>query len=297
VGQRQHPERQARGVHTRERRQLRISLLDGFRLESDGSAIFLSERSQRLLGFLALKGRSIRRPVVAGTLWPTATEVHASSSLRSALTHLHGVARAAVEVTAQEIELSDAVTVDLWRARDLAHRLLSDGSPPFAERDEVELPALSKELLPDWYDDWVLAEAEDWRQLRLHALEALAERLIARRKYGDAAAAALAAVRAEPLRESPRAALIRVHIAEGNPSEALREYGRYRELLDLELGLQPTDRLRALVTELGALTPRSGRPLPYPSAVLLQARSERSGTSRRRDRSVGSRRGGGSRRR
>jgi hypothetical protein len=34
-------------------------LLDGFRLESDGSAIFLSKRSQRLLGFLALKGRPI----------------------------------------------------------------------------------------------------------------------------------------------------------------------------------------------------------------------------------------------
>jgi DNA-binding SARP family transcriptional activator len=270
-------------------------LLDGFRLQNGGSTIVLPERSQRLVAFLALKGRPIRRPVLAGTLWPTATEGHASSSLRSALTHLHGVARAAVEVTAKEIELSDAVTVDLRRARDVAHRLLSDGSPPLALRDEVEMPALSKELLPDWYDDWVLAEAEDWRQLRLHALEALAERLIARRKYGDAAAAALAAVRAEPLRESPRAALIRVHIAEGNPSEALREYARYEELLDVELGLQPTDRLRALVTELGALTPRSGRPLPYPSAVLLQARSRRSANSRRRDRSTGSRREGGSR--
>jgi DNA-binding SARP family transcriptional activator len=102
----------------------------------------------------------------------------------------------------------------------------------------------------------VLIEAEDWRQLRLHALEALAQRLTAQGRYGDAAAAALAAVRAEPLRESPRAALIRVHIAEGNPSEALREFARYGELLMLELGVEPTQRLRALVAELGAVTPR-----------------------------------------
>jgi SARP family transcriptional regulator, regulator of embCAB operon len=236
---------------------LRISLLDEFRLEGDGPTIILPEGSQRLLALLALKGRSIRRPVVAGTLWPVATEEHASSSLRSALARLHGGARAAVEATAQAIGLSDAVTVDLWDSRELAHRLLApQGSTPAAEPGAEAIPALSGELLPDWYDEWVLVEAEAWRQLRLHALEALAERLTARRTYGDAAAAALAAVRAEPLRESPRAALIRVHIAEGNPSEAIREFARYGELLKLELGVEPTERLRALVADLGAVTPR-----------------------------------------
>jgi hypothetical protein len=66
------------------------------------------------------------------------------------------------------------------------------------------VPVLSADLLPDWYDDWVLLEAEDWRQLRLHALEALAGRLIALGCWGEAANAAGAAVRAEPLRESAR---------------------------------------------------------------------------------------------
>jgi SARP family transcriptional regulator, regulator of embCAB operon len=68
--------------------------------------------------------------------------------------------------------------------------------------------------------------------------------------------AALAAVRAEPLRESSRAALIRVHIAEGNPSEALREFTRYGELLGLELGIEPTERLRGLVAKLLPVTAR-----------------------------------------
>ncbi|MGH2664123.1 MAG: hypothetical protein ACRDH8_15255 [Actinomycetota bacterium] len=47
---------------------LRISLLGGFQLENEGPTIILPEGSQRLLAFLALKGRLIRRPVVAGTL-------------------------------------------------------------------------------------------------------------------------------------------------------------------------------------------------------------------------------------
>jgi DNA-binding SARP family transcriptional activator len=103
---------------------------------------------------------------------------------------------------------------------------------------------LSGELLPGWYDDWVMVEAEDWRQLRLHALETLAGRLVDEERFGDAAASALAAVRAEPLRETARGALIRVHLAEGNQSEAIREYDRYRDLLLTELGLEPTDKLR-----------------------------------------------------
>lgn len=219
--------------------------------------MILPEGSQRLLAFLALKGRLVRRQAIAGTLWPVATEDHASSSLRSALARLQEGARDAVEATARGLGLSGDVAVDLWDSRELARQLLApQGSPSADDPGPEAIPTLSRELLPDWYEEWVLVEAEDWRQLRLHALEALAERLTAGGKYGDAAAAALAAVRAEPLRESPRASLIRVHIAEGNPSEALREFARYGDLLKLELGVDPTERLRALVADLGAVTPR-----------------------------------------
>lgn len=62
-----------------------------------------------------------------------------------------------------------------------------------------------------------------------------------------ALAAALAVVRADPLRESAWATLIRVHLAEGNQSEALRMFERYRELITRELGIQPTPALRALL--------------------------------------------------
>jgi hypothetical protein len=99
-----------------------------------------------------------------------------------------------------------------------------------------------------------LVEAEDWRQLRLHALETLAGRLTAVGCWGQAAAAAQAAVRAEPLRESAHAALIQVHLAEGNQSEAVRQFTRYRALLHAEFGLEPTMRLRRLIQGLQPLS-------------------------------------------
>jgi SARP family transcriptional regulator, regulator of embCAB operon len=113
----------------------------------------------------------------------------------------------------------------------------------------AEVEALSADILPDWYEDWVIVEAEAWHQRRLHALEALANDLRAEGAFGDAASAAQAAIKGDPLRESPRAALIRVHLAEGNVSEALREFAQYRQLLQRELQLEPTPRLQRLLDE------------------------------------------------
>jgi DNA-binding SARP family transcriptional activator len=204
--------------------------------------------SQRLLAFLALHGRMVKRASVAGTLWPDASESHAYSNLRSALARLQGTARQSLAASKLELGLAEGVTVDVRHARALARRLLDPAvTPNRSELSMAAVPALSADLLPDWYEDWVLMEAEDWRQLRLHALEALAGRLIALGRWGEAADAAGAAVRAEPLRESGRAALIQVHLAEGNQSEAMREFTRYRVLLRAELNLEPTPRLRQLV--------------------------------------------------
>lgn len=77
--------------------------------------------------------------------------------------------------------------------------------------------------------------------------DALALHLTAVGRFGDAVAAALASMRAEPLRESARATLIRVHLAEGNQFEAIRAFDGYRALLARELGIEPTPALRALL--------------------------------------------------
>ena len=232
-----------------------LALLGGFVFSIGGDALLgISAGSQRLLAFLAIRDQVITRNLVAGTLWPESTDEHASASLRSAVSRLGGVARQAVKVTAGDLGLAEGVAVDVHLSQALAHRLIDrDGQRTDADIAAAAVAALSDDLLPGWYDDWAVIAAEDWRQLRLHALEAVAARLTEADRLAEAAAAALAAVRAEPLRESARAALIRVHMAEGNQSEALGEFNRYRVLLRAELDIEPTIRLTRL---LGDLRPR-----------------------------------------
>lgn len=225
-----------------------VALLGGFGLGWGSAALTVPRASQRLVAFLALRGGTVSRAAVAGTLWPNASQGHAYANLRQALARLQRTGRWAVAASKLELALAEGVTVDIHPARALARRLLDPAATP----EQVELGIagvgiLSADLLPDWYDDWVLTEAEEWRQLRLHALEALAGRLADAGRWGEAASVAAAAVRAEPLRESARARLIKVHLAEGNQSEAVREFVRYQTLLRVELGLEPTPRLRHLI--------------------------------------------------
>ena len=226
----------------------KVTVLGGFQVWWGGSEQSgIPKASQRLLAFLALRGGLTSRAAVAGTLWPDATEARACSSLRSALARLRPC-RKMLHVSKLELGLAKNVTVDIQHAQRLARRVLDlAGTPEQSDLSPAAIVILSGELLPGWYDDWVLVEAEDWRQLRLHALETLAGRLTAVGCWGQAADAARAAVRAEPLRESAHAALIQVHLAEGNQSEAVREFTRYRTLLHAELGLEPTARLRRLI--------------------------------------------------
>jgi SARP family transcriptional regulator, regulator of embCAB operon len=221
----------------------RFSLIDG-----SGTAMPVANGIQRLLSLLALRDRVVHRSSVAGALWPDVSDSHAHASLRSALLRIPQSVRAVISVTDVELSLADSVEVDIHDAQARAHRLLDAGvSVSESDIDHAAIEQLSDDLLPGWRDEWVVPEAEEWRQLRLHALEALTDRLAALARFGDATSAAMTAIKAEPLRESSHAALIRVHLAESNQSEALRQYERYEALLRTELGLEPTSRLRELI--------------------------------------------------
>jgi SARP family transcriptional regulator, regulator of embCAB operon len=225
---------------------IRVLLLDRVRVTVGFADHVLSPGSERLIAFLALHRHGVRRAQAAGTLWPEVCERRAHACLRSALARL-GASSGAVSAGIADVALASSVSVDLYELESIASDLVHGRSGVEPETAAAVIPRLSAELLPGWYEDWALIAAENWRQLRLHALEAAAALLAAVGRYGEATLAAGAAVAADPLRESAHAALIRVHLAEGNQSEAIREFERYRGLIKTQLGLEPTAGLRALL--------------------------------------------------
>jgi DNA-binding SARP family transcriptional activator len=220
--------------------------MNGFGLLCDGETVGLPLSVQRLLALLAFHQRPVQRVYVAGKLWIDATEERAFASLRSALWRANQARIPLVCASDSRLALHPDVRVDVQEAAAQAHRIV-DGT---AEDVSFAGFALTGELLPDWYDDWLLIERERYRQLQLHALEALAERLTVLGRYAEAAETALTAIVVEPLRESAHRVLIRVYCDEGNASEALRHYELYRRLLADQLGLEPSPQLDDLVAPL-----------------------------------------------
>jgi DNA-binding SARP family transcriptional activator len=242
----------------------KLKLLDGFTLEQDGRALRMPHSVRRLVAFLGVRGRCCRAEV-AGTLWPDVPETKAQASLRTVLWRLQRLTprplvtgRPVHEVLAdgrviecdgmESLALSATVDIDVSTFIATARAVLQNGTGGF---DESPLSTLNimGELLPGWYEDWVLFERERLRQLQLHALEALAERLTAAGRHAEAIEAAMAAVRLDPLRESATRALITAHLAENNVVEAVRRYEAFRERLAGELGVSPTPDLEGLIRD------------------------------------------------
>ena len=224
----------------------RLRILDGFALLGAAGDVPLQPAAQRLLALLAVHHGSAERVYVAGTLWLDTSDGKASANLRSLLWRLRRSCEGLVDATHMQVSLADEVEVDLERSRGRARSAIRGERPP--QPDDIE--ALTGDLLPDWYDDWVIIERERLRQGRLHALEALCAQFASRRQFALALDAGLEAVSAEPLRESAHRAVMAVHIAEGNQTEAVRHYREYVRLLDAEMGLRPSEHMRELVSSL-----------------------------------------------
>ena len=223
--------------------------MDGFSLRADGVIRRFPLSAQRLLAFVALQGRAVSRQRAAFTLWPDATETHAYGSLRTALFRLRAVCPGgSVLKTREDFELSASVGVDVRRVYELAATLDSPGDRA-KEARELEVLLDSGELLPDWYDDWVLVERERFHEMRVRALETLCQSHLVSGEVTAAIGCASAAVRADPLRESSRRMLIGALLVEGNPVEALAHHRQFRELLH-PLGLKPSPRFDELVGDL-----------------------------------------------
>ena len=220
---------------------MQLRLLNVFDVVVDGVPVSLPIGAQRLVAFVALHERPVQRDYVAGMLWLDTPDTRAAANLRSMLWRIQKRARGLIDARGHRLRLEEDVRVDLRVAEQQARAELEGDAG-------VSDPAsFAADLLPDWYDDWALLERERFRQLRLRALEALCERQLRAGHRNEALAAGLLSLAGEPLRESAHRALVRVHLADGNAVEAVRQYRLCRRLLHEQLGIEPTEQMRDLI--------------------------------------------------
>jgi DNA-binding SARP family transcriptional activator len=254
-----------------------MKLLSGFDLQHNAESVPIAASCQRLLAYLAVWQRPVKRAHVAETLWPDAQSTRAHANLRSSLWRTPAPGRTAlIAATSGHLALAEHVRVDYHIIESWAASLFAANR--FAEPDHVPVrpspgagagagtgacgppgpdggalpwswrPAsLHAELLPGWDQAWICVERERLRQLVMHCLERLCWLLIAAGRYAEALNVALDVISIEPLRESPHRLAIAVHVREGNAVEAIKAYRSYEQLLRDELGLHPSRAMQSQV--------------------------------------------------
>lgn len=226
-----------------------LRLLNAFDLRHDEEPVRICGSAQRLLAFLALNRRPAHRRTLAAALWPDLADKAAATRLRSTLWRLPTpTGERLVDSGGGQMRLAPVLQVDLHLVED------------DALAEQVDITQLVGEILPEWDEPWVDAERERFHQLRLHRLEEAADRALGAGRFHLALQAALSACALEPLRESAHRRVMQVHLAEGNPGEALRHFHTVRRLLRDELGLPPAPATRDVVA------PLLGRPVDVRSA-------------------------------
>jgi DNA-binding SARP family transcriptional activator len=227
------------------RHKLELHLLGGFSVTDHGELLDLPESSHRLLVYLALRERPQCRAVVAGSLWPNKTETRAGANLRSSLWRLQSFGNHRfIESSGSTLSLGDHVCVDVRRVEHAGWSLVRGTTTVSAE---IEPQLFLLELLPGWYDDWVIMERERLAQLQLHFLEALTTAMLSEGRVAEALDVAVRLVAIDPLRERSQRALITVYRAEGSLGQARRQLASYRALMLDTFGCEPSADLLELV--------------------------------------------------
>jgi len=205
-----------------------LRLLGGFALRRCARPLVLPESLQRVIAYLALRGPAPRR-TAAGVLWPSTSDRRAMASMRTAVWRLGRAAHGLLDPPSDVLALREEVAVDVAAI---------DGCP--AGRAELE-------LLPGWYDDWVIMDRERLRHRYLRGMEAAAEAAIDEGRPCAALDLALAAAAADRVRESAHRLVIRALLADGNVGAARRHFALVRDILREQLRIAPSAQLVALI--------------------------------------------------
>ncbi|MBC8102752.1 MAG: tetratricopeptide repeat protein [Cytophagales bacterium] len=227
-------------------------------------ARFRTQKTGLLLAYLALyRERDHPREVLLDTLWPDSDLSAARNSLSVALNSLRR--QIEPEATLGAASIGSILIADRSTVRLRPDAIITDvmefesarEAGARAESDEQTITDLilaaalyTGELLPGYYDDWVLAERERLADSYLQILRRLSALLMQRGDFDRALNYAHLAVQADPLSETSRRLLMRLYAALGRPAAAREQLHELEQLRKAQGEAPPTAAIRELALRL-----------------------------------------------
>jgi predicted ATPase/DNA-binding SARP family transcriptional activator/transposase len=240
----------------------RIELLGWLRVVQDDREVtrFRTQKTGSLLGYLAYYlHRSHPREALIESLWPDAEPRAARHCLSQALSSLRhqleppGVPPGTIIVADHHsIRLHPAACITDVGQFDAAMRAVVRAGSRIVriQRLTEAVEHYRGELLPGFYEEWILTEREGLAERYSQTLAQLVTLLEQEGDLGRALEYARRAVSADLLCEEAHRALIRLLAATGQNDAALRQYQELERLLAQQLETVPAPETRAVAGEI-----------------------------------------------
>src|SRR6266496_1501023 len=232
---------------------LEVRLLGTFDIRYKKKTLNIPSRpAQSLFAYLILSaGTAHRREKLAGLLWPDSLEETARDNLRHALWRMRK-ALESVSATrflhADDVAISFKESSDYWLDATELEKLNDNAST-----DEL-IAVLSNyqgELLPGFYDDWVISEREHLSSIYEHQMARLMSLLQEEKHWLDILDWGERWIKLGQKPEPAYRALMVAHAAKGDMSKVAATYERCVKALK-EFGIEPSQQTRALYQKLKA---------------------------------------------
>lgn len=252
--------------------ELVIRLLGGIAIRSGSTELSLTSRpAQALLAYLVLHApRAQRRELLSGVIWPDATEAVGRSNLRYALWQVRQVLGEAHDSVLRTDRVCIAFQPDARTHVDTI--VIEELDPDSATKARIlaALEPVSGELLPGFYEEWVLEHRERIRRRIGWCMNRLVRALVEERSWDQATLWSERWVRVDATSESAYRALMRSEHGLGNAANVDEAFERCKSALDRELGAEPSDKTVELYARLGGEPVASsgfGRVGPLPERI------------------------------
>ena len=233
---------------------LRVFLFGGFLLERGGVSLppIASRAGRSLFAYLMMRrDRPLNRELVAGTFWPELSETRARRRLSHTLWQIQDVVNdgsfsyldVATDTLAFDSESSYWLDVEEFDRQYATTKGSEGASVATSYRASVLRTCVDLyrgDFLAGFFDDWVVAEQDHYRQRYLTALSRLIEVTKSAGAYEEALGYARRMTHHDPLSEEAHREVMRLCFLLGRTGDAVEQFRRCRSVLEDDLGAEPS---------------------------------------------------------
>lgn len=251
---------------------LKIYLLGQFRLQANDLPVELPSRpAQSAMAYLALNaGVTQRREKLSSLLWPEASEANARAYLRQALWRIRKSFQKASLIWEDYLKISD-ISVNFRRQCDYwldAEQLLYPLETSSVEQIVEIVELYNGELLPGFYDEWVVLERDRLGTAYHQKMNLLLDRLIKDGRWDKVLHWGEKWIQLGHAPEPAYRALMKAHAGLGDQVMVSDTYQRCRQILASEMGLEPSPETRLLYEQILLGEPESYQGPTAPSVQI-----------------------------